>query len=241
MSLLASTAAAMASIAAGTGDLYLGQPLIRNGTLATMRSHPINTADCVHRPGFNGRVWNARPINGPGCDHPCHAWPAPGPAAYGAGGCDDAVVVGIVNHTLVTFSPWIKFHGETMKGYEQVRRQWLRENGYTGGVRTFVNDAPMPSDEAGAQSSLPEPRAIIELAPDAPRAKSRLRVDAAPKTNQPKAAAIKPKVLAGGSGVVTVTNDRIPKASSKSRMPITGKVAGSSKQGGPSAPRLAGR
>ncbi len=224
--MLALTAATILANAAGCGDLhsgqplYLGQPLVRNGTLATMRAYPANTADCVHRDGFNGRIWNSRPINGPGCDHASFAWPAPGPAAYGAHGCDDAVVFGIVNHTLVSFSPWIKFHGETMKGYEAVRRQWLRENGFTGGVRTFVNDNPMPSEEAGKQTGLPEPRAIIELAPDAPRAKSRLRVEAGPslpmmkvRTSEGKAVAMKVSKPGQGSRIATITSDSIKKVS----------------------------
>lgn len=182
MSLLAAAAVAAATGLAGPCDFPVGAPLVRHGHLAGFRAHPANMVDSVHRPGFNGRIWVSRPIVSDAYGHFPIAWPSPGPNHYGAYGNDCATAYAVVNHTVVSFSPWIRFRGETMKGYEAARRQWLREHGYTGGVRTFVSEtAALP--EEGQQASavrkgLPEPRAVFQLAPDAPRAKNRLRVDA---------------------------------------------------------------
>ena len=70
------------------------------------------------------------------------------------------------------------------------RHFWLQEQGYTGGVRTFVNDSIVWGPDgamaaaAGAEAehaSAPgevTPRATIQLPADMPRQRRRLRVDA---------------------------------------------------------------
>jgi hypothetical protein len=61
---------------------------------------------------------------------------------------------------------------------EEARQDWLKDNGYIGGVRTFVNDAELyPAAPEAKKTQLPEPRGVIELAPDAPRFKSRMHVN----------------------------------------------------------------
>ena len=69
---------------------------------------------------------------------------------------------------------WQHFEGETFKNFEAARQQWLKERGYTGGVRTFVNPARVRSMQADCDASceaqavkpaggLPEPSATIRL------------------------------------------------------------------------------
>lgn len=93
--------------------------------------------------------------------------------------------------TTVEFSPWTPVPDQRTsdttdpysRGYEKMahraeeaRQQWLKDNNYVGGVRTFINDAelyPVPPEK---KTELPKPRGIIELAPDVPAFKSRMHV-----------------------------------------------------------------
>jgi len=63
---------------------------------------------------------------------------------------------------------------------ESARQQWLKDNNFTGGVRTFVNDSSLMKSAAQPNSQAtvfpPEPSAVIELSPDTPRFKSKMRV-----------------------------------------------------------------
>jgi len=66
---------------------------------------------------------------------------------------------------------------------EEARQQWLKDNNFVGGVRTFVNDAALfnkapvaATRQTNAVDTRPEPRAVIELAPDMPRFKAKMRV-----------------------------------------------------------------
>ncbi len=63
---------------------------------------------------------------------------------------------------------------------EAARQQWLKDNNYTGGIRTFVNDKSGAGTKVGAASSEADsqikPRATIELQPDSPRFRSKTRV-----------------------------------------------------------------
>lgn len=51
---------------------------------------------------------------------------------------------------------------------EDARQEWLKDNGYVGGVRTFMNDAAAMKPKAQKTSEI-TPRATIELAPGAPK------------------------------------------------------------------------
>lgn len=148
---------------------------------ATMAWYPSARADDVHRPGFGGRVWQSEPIT---ADHPgvwAWGWDSPGPAAYGAREDEFQLVTARVGHVVVTCSPWEQQDDSRV---EAARQEWLKERGYTGGVRSFVNDRALQSDRrAQVQPEVPagsiiQPRGVIEIAPDVPRFKSRMHVDA---------------------------------------------------------------
>src|SRR5262245_10555455 len=93
--------------------------------------------------------------------------------------------------TTVEFSPWTPVPEQRSsdttdpysRGYEKMawraeeaRQQWLKDNNYVGGVRTFVNDAELYPVPPQKKSELPKPRGVIELAPDVPAFKSRMHV-----------------------------------------------------------------
>jgi hypothetical protein len=59
---------------------------------------------------------------------------------------------------------------------EDARQQWLKDNNYVGGVRTFVNDAELYSAPAAKKTELPKPRGVIQLSPDVPAFRSRMHV-----------------------------------------------------------------
>jgi hypothetical protein len=159
--------------------------------IATPRPYPPAAADSVHRPGFAGRVWVGPVVMG-GVEGP---WApdqgSPGPAAYGAhpGGGEQVYVR--VGQLIVAINPWQELPEHGLKRFEAARQEWLAEYGYTNSVRTFMNDANFTAEHgwdradaggAGPVTSPDEivPRAIIELAPDAPRFRSRMRVHATP-------------------------------------------------------------
>jgi hypothetical protein len=155
--------------------------------IASAPAYPAGMADDVRREGFNGRLWVTRPVMGGLNAAPNAAWPAPGPDAYGAYGQEGGVVRARVGHLVVPISPWTSWNKQGHRTLEDARSFWLAEQGYTGGVRTFVNDAVLfeAARRARAGAAIeeapvagPRPRAIIEIAPDAPRQRQRLRVDA---------------------------------------------------------------
>jgi hypothetical protein len=158
--------------------------------IATDASYPAGMADDVRRPGFNGRPWISRPIMGSMQQGPYPVVSgSPGPEAYGAYNQPDATVYARVGLLAVGVNPWESISIGGLHRLEDARNFWLREQGFTGGVRTMVNDntlwqtkAEPASDEhadAGAKASgLPVPRATITLPADLPRQHRRLRVDA---------------------------------------------------------------
>ncbi len=166
--------------------------------IASRPDYPAGMADDVRRPGFNGRLHVTRPIMGALQGPWAEAQPAPGPDHYGAylNPCD--AVPARVGLLVISISPWAEWTEQGHKGLEEARQFWLSENGYTGGVRTFVNDYylfselrnPAPAPQADSGKGQPEPAAIIELAPDAPRHKSRLRVEARPTPDMTAAASV---------------------------------------------------
>jgi hypothetical protein len=156
-------------------------PSVCSRPIASLPAYPEGMADDVRRPGFNGRLHVTRPImgslHGPGAE----SFPAPGPDAYGAYLDTCPTVPARVGHLVIGISPWAQWAEQGHKDLEHARQFWLRENGYTGGVRTFVNDYYLFSElrepaPAARGVSKPEPAAIIELAPEAPRNRHRLRV-----------------------------------------------------------------
>lgn len=156
------------------------------GQLATRPPYPAARADDVNRPGFNGRLWVGRTIIGGQADYS----PADdGHAAYGADGYDNSMAYVRIGSIVSAVSPWDVVKGSGNRSLEAGRQQWLAEQGYTGGVRSFVNDLyverPAPADQvasAGTPDSAAkkaiEPRATIHLPIDQPRFKSRMHVKA---------------------------------------------------------------
>ncbi len=108
--------------------------------LATARPYPANIVDSTARPGFNGRVWIGREIVGGQAPIWRADWCSPGPAAYGAPEHNNAVVYTRVNTLTIPVNPWCELSvRDGDKQYERGRVQWLKEQNYTGGVRTFVH------------------------------------------------------------------------------------------------------
>jgi hypothetical protein len=175
----------LALLLAAVAPSYLGDAHSHR-PLATMAPYPSGRADSVHRPGFNGKLWISRPMIGGQADNLLLGWPEPGPAAYGAAETDGSVVYARLDQVVVGFSPWVKQDGRALLKQEHARNVWLAENGYTGGVRTFVNDAYMPrevmasAEPVKARPSM-EPAAIMERPIDLPRFKTRMDVMALPK------------------------------------------------------------
>lgn len=131
--------------------------------------------DDVRRPGFNGMGWNGTV---PPANQDAYA------SQYGAAGLENAVIVvhlePRVNVAIHPFAPIPTFTADgqrmspdVVRKLEHLRSNWLRDNGYTGGVRTFTNDRPYVEKKDVSQI---KPRAIIELNPEAPRLKSRMQV-----------------------------------------------------------------
>lgn len=156
--------------------------------IATPAAYPAGMADDVHRPGFNGRQWSSRPVVG-GTQGPyptgCSSWSS----QYGAFGNENATVYVRVGGQVIGINAFEPITKNGLRRLEEARNFWLRENGYTGGVRTFTNDAfaapkteaqvnPDPSREVVRVNGKIEPRASFQLPEDMPRRRNRLRVDA---------------------------------------------------------------
>jgi len=178
-----------ALLAAALAPAYHGNGMQSHRVLATMPPYPTGRADSVHRPGFNGKLWISRPMIGGTADNTLLGWPDPGPGAYGASETDGSVVYAYVNRHILGFSPWVMQSsvelGRAGQQLEHARNVWLAEQGYTGGVRTFVNDAYMPREELVHADAAPsrslEPAAIMERPIDMPRFRTRMEVMALPK------------------------------------------------------------
>lgn len=104
------------------------------------RMYPIRRTGTYHF-GKNGRTWNGRSFIGPGPSHHKQSCEVPGPAAYGASGCDQQRVVVRVGQQLITISPWQRIEMPGLHWLERERILWLKAHNYASGVRTFRNDA----------------------------------------------------------------------------------------------------
>lgn len=149
--------------------------------------YPMGMADSVRRDGYNGKLYITRPIMGG-----YEADPNPDADRYGAYMDEPQAVRARVGHLVVPIDPYTQWTKQGHRDLEAARSFYLQEQGYTGGVRTFVNDAVIfhavhqaeqaeakphaDAGEAKAPPGLPTPRATIQLAPDAPRQRHRMRV-----------------------------------------------------------------
>ena len=169
---------ALSSMGWSHDNTRLGRPI------ATAAPYATAMADDVHRPGFNGRVWVSRPIIG-GMQGPYATDQSLLAERFGGFGSEDATVYARVGSLVVGINAFEPITKNGLRRFEAARNFWLKEQGYVGGVRTFVNDAyvwrtPTGEARADAASGRPEPRATIEVPADMPRRKNRVRVDAAP-------------------------------------------------------------
>jgi hypothetical protein len=146
----------------------------------------------------NGRLYRGVPIIG-GLDVGPKNDLARAAAEYGAADQADlrvqSDVEGLFRYhptTTVEFSPWTtvmtqknspasdpfsRAHEKVSRRAEEARQQWLKDNNYVGGVRSFVNDAELYAVPAEPKKTqLPEPRGVIELSPEVPAFRSRMHV-----------------------------------------------------------------
>lgn len=150
--------------------------------LATPRAFPANVTDSVRRPGFGGRVWVSPAVGSFENEEP-------GAAAYGAHVGDDTIIYGRIGHLAISISPW---QVQSEPRLEAARQEWLKENNFTGGVRTFVNDhgasahtLASSSDGSSTPSTIRtpiQPRGVIEISPEATKFRKRMQVRATPHT-----------------------------------------------------------
>lgn len=182
------------------GSVVLAEPLqgpSRDGdrVLATRPLYPEGGVDEVRRPGSNGMLWIGRGFIGDPegryvKEYPA-AWGGPGPAAYGAEEWDGQHVHIRVGTERVVINPWETIPEEGYSRLERGREQWLKERGYTGGVRTFTNPVYRRVEKAervqvarGDGKKLPAPRAVFELPEDMPRFQKRQEVKAEPSKEE---------------------------------------------------------
>lgn len=135
-----------------------------------------------HRAEVNGRIWMPESCGG--------SSETPGAAYYGTHDHGE-IVYARIGQLTIGISPWQELNDETMPLHEAARQNWLRDHGYTGGVRTFMNDAVEVCEERCATADVStegptpiwkqeiQPRMILPLPEDMPRLRSRMQVDAA--------------------------------------------------------------
>lgn len=109
----------------------------------------------VHNAPSVGRDWDLRTYTHNAIPD-AYPWPSPGPAAYGAGEFDARTIAVRVGQTRIGISPWVRVNSDTSNGVrakiERERQLWLRQHGYTGGVRTFRNHTPEHNADAQAEA-----------------------------------------------------------------------------------------
>ncbi len=147
----------------------IGYDLDSGPLLATRPAYPANTADDASRPGF-GVGWSTRPIIGG--EENWNAYPyATDAAAYGAYGAEDAVALVRVGAYVVPVDPWTPVSQEgsretraVRERLERGRQEWLRERGFVGQVRTFVNDAAVTQHDGQRGDSQRADRPVAKFA-----------------------------------------------------------------------------
>lgn len=166
---------AVVSLVGLAGVAMAGERTRGESLLATAPPYPLNRADDVHRPGFNGREWIGRPvIGGVNTGYPL-GWRDPGPAAYGEAENVTARVWVKVGTEVISINPWEQIHEDGLQRLERARNEWLAQHGYVGGVRTFVNDSLRFGGMRQAAADI-QPRATFEWPADQPRFRRRQQV-----------------------------------------------------------------
>lgn len=160
--------------------VYLGYEQTTDRSLATpppvIATMPVNGAYIEQL----GRPFIGRTIVGTTPRYP-YPWGNPGPAAYGAGELDGSVVHARVGNLVVPVSPWVRIEGEgSLERLERARGDWLREQGFTGGVRHFGAIARPDDSESSSSWKDRYQWRTIEI-PRGSKPRFEVRVDPAPR------------------------------------------------------------
>lgn len=178
----------------------IGYDVRENIRVADRKSYPEGRADSVRRPGFNGAAWSGETVIG-GVDSWAVDSGSPGAAAYGAVGQEDMIAHLRVGPYVIGVNPFEEIRAEgkeiprqILAKMEEARNQWLRDHGYVGGVRTFMNDAKPISEPKQAIDLTP--KAVIPAPTDLPKTRSKMEV---------RAAEPRPAVASTGPGVTRIS------------------------------------
>lgn len=206
--MLTATIGAVALVALahpGSGRVnFQGRELNDGRLLATPSPIPANGVYSVRGYGYNNRVWVSRGITRD--FEPALNWGGPGPAYYGAPEDAFARVYVREGAAMITVSPWVELHTNGLRNAERARIQWLREQGFVGGVRTFVNPRAAASGEAmGDVSGEPgQLRPGIDFHP-----RATIRVPANIRRERPRFQVIRPVQAEPVAEATTVRNEPI--------------------------------
>lgn len=150
--------------------------------VADRPAYPSGRADSVRRPGFNGQAWRGETCIG-GVDSWAVNSGEPGALAYGAAGDEGRIAHIRVGQYVVGVNPFEEIRAEgkeiprrLLSAMEDSRNEWLKQNGYVGGVRSFTNDA---AGMAPRQAIDLTPKAVIPSPIDLPKTGGRMQVNAA--------------------------------------------------------------
>ncbi len=163
---------------------FANNSMIDNGPLATPRPYAEGRVDDTRRPGFNGRLWVGETFTHSAPAVWAADWPEPGPTKYGAPQNYAPTMYARVGTLAIGLSPWTRLEGEGLAHLEDARVYWLRQNNYSGGVRTHVNPGVVNAIVYGVEPKAQEigeitPAATIQIRPEAPRQSgTKRRVDA---------------------------------------------------------------
>lgn len=146
--------------------------------LATPAPYPTNIVDSTERPGFNGQLWIDRAIVGGAPRQWPVGWGEPGPAHYGAPETFAPSVYVRRDVQVIGISPWLAIENENLYPLENARQFWLKEHGYIGGVRTFINPAVRQGVMDAEAPLAIEPRARFRAPAEAPKIRRRMDVRA---------------------------------------------------------------
>lgn len=155
------TLAALVALTAGATAQYryLGMNTDNTRMIATPAPFVYERAMQFHGGESFARSWETRVWQGGQRAPLALNWGGPGPAHYGAHEADFTPVYTRVGNVIVAVSPWVRIDGEgSLARMEAGRAQWLREQGYTGGVRVFRGTARPEEGQEGADAGSLEDR-----------------------------------------------------------------------------------
>lgn len=133
----------------------IAQPDQRTNELLGAKASPtVATFTAAEPSHVNGRLHVTRPIRGgERVQRPAHAETE----AYGAYGDERRRARARVGHVQITIDPWTPITAEGLQSRERMRVQWLKREGYVGGVRTIVSDRRTVAVEGAEKAESPAP------------------------------------------------------------------------------------